>query len=53
VKEVDDAAQDDAQALEAVPALTWRRLDAKHGVVHLDREKTGRPRPVPIDQHAP
>jgi integrase len=49
VDRVKDAVGDAAQALEEVPALTWRRLDLLHGVVHLDREKTGRPRPVPID----
>jgi integrase len=49
VEEVEDAVEDDAQKLEEVPALTWRRLDLRHAVVHLDREKTGRPRPVPID----
>jgi len=49
VEEVEEAVRDEAQKLEEVPALTWRRLDLRHGVVHLDREKTGRPRPVPID----
>ncbi len=49
VEEVKEAAKDDAQALDEVPALTWARLDLAHGIVHLDREKTGRPRPVPID----
>jgi integrase len=49
VQEVDCAVDDPDQPLEEVPPLTWRRLDLKHGVVHLDREKTGRPRPVPID----
>ena len=49
VEEVADAVKDVDQALDEVPALTWRRLDLAHGVVYLDREKTGRPRPVPID----
>ncbi len=49
VEEVDDAVADPEQALDEVPALTWRRLDLVHYVVQLDREKTGRPRPVPID----
>ena len=49
VEEVEDAVKDPEQALDEVPALTWGRLDLRHGVVHLDREKTGRPRPVPID----
>ncbi len=49
VEAVEDAVEDEAQRLEEVPPLTWRRLDLRHGVVHLDREKTGRPRPVPID----
>ncbi len=49
VEAVEEAVEDDAQALDEVPALTWRRLDLVHGVVQLDREKTGRPRPVPID----
>jgi integrase len=49
VEEVEDAVVDVDQRLEEVPALTWQRLDLRHGVVHLDREKTGRPRPVPID----
>ena len=46
---VEDALEDGEQALDEVPPLTWRRLDVVHGVVQLDREKTGRPRPVPID----
>jgi integrase len=49
VEGVDDAIEDAEQALDEVPALTWRRLDLRHRVVHIDREKTGRPRPVPID----
>ncbi len=28
---------------------TWRRFDMRHGIVHMDREKTGSPHPVPID----
>jgi hypothetical protein len=49
VEEVEGTVEDDEQALGDVPALTWRRVDVEHGVVHLDREKTGRPRPVPLD----
>jgi integrase len=49
VEEVEDAVEDGERKLEEVPPLTWRRLDLRHSVVHLDREKTGRPRPVPID----
>jgi integrase len=49
VESVEGAVEDEEQALGEVPALTWRRADVKHGVVHLDREKTGRPRPVPLD----
>jgi integrase len=49
VEEVDDAVEDDEQILDDVPALTWAKLDLVHCIVHLDREKTGRPRPVPID----
>ena len=49
VEKVDDALPDPDQALDEVPPLTWRRLDLRHGVVFLDREKTGRARPVPID----
>jgi hypothetical protein len=49
VEAVDEAVEDEGQALDEVPALTWKRLDLAHGVVQLDREKTGRPRPVPID----
>ncbi len=50
VEQVEGAVDDDGQELDEVPALTWRRLDLRHGVVHMDREKTGRPRPVPIDR---
>lgn len=30
-------------------AREWDRLDLVHGMVHMDRERTGNPRPVPID----
>ena len=49
VEAVEEAVQDQEQALDEVPALTWRRLDLRHGIVRMDREKTGKPRPVPID----
>jgi site-specific recombinase XerC len=49
VEEVSEAVEDAEQKLEKVPSLTWRRVDTKHAIVHMDREKTGRPRPVPID----
>ncbi len=49
VEAVPDAVEDGEQALEDVPPLAWNRLDLAHGIVHMDREKTGNPRPVPID----
>ncbi len=49
VETVPGAITDHEQALEDVPPLAWSRLDLAHGIVHMDREKTGNPRPVPID----
>lgn len=46
--EVDDAVKGGAE-LEAIPPATWSRFDLRRGVVNIDRDKTGEPRPIPLD----
>jgi hypothetical protein len=48
VDEVDDAIKGGAE-LEAIPPATWSRFDLRRGVVYIDRDKTGDPRPIPLD----